>query len=110
MHLLHVDNNLHRASPTGMPESGQCQTKGPKMPKAKATEEQIREAAYHMWLEDGAPHGDDQSYWYKAEEKLKAEKPKRAPAKKPAAKKPAAARKPAAKKAPARKAVAKPKA
>jgi len=83
------------------------------MPKPKVTEEQIREAAYNMWIEDGAPDGDDQGYWYKAEEALAGAKPKRAPAKKAAAKKPAAraaaAKKPAAKKAPARKAAAKPK-
>ena len=40
------------------------------MPKPKVTEEQIREAAYNMWIEDGAPDGDDQGYWYKAEEAL----------------------------------------
>lgn len=90
------------------------------MAKPKVSQEQIREAAYHKWLEDGAPHGKDQDYWYKAEEELgaPAKKPaaKKAPAKKPAAKttktaaakKPAAkattAKKPAAKKAPAKKA------
>ncbi len=82
------------------------------MPKAKITEDQIREAAYHMWVADGSPHGDDQSYWFKAEQQLTGSKPKRAPAKRAAAKKPAAkaktaAKKPAAKKAPARKSAAK---
>lgn len=77
------------------------------MAKPKFTEEQIREAAYHKWLEDGAPEGKDQDYWYKAEQDLgvtPAKKPaaKKAPAKKPAAKA-APAKKPAAKKAPAKK-------
>lgn len=82
------------------------------MPKPKMTEDQIREAAYHMWIEDGAPHGKDQDYWYKAVKELGAPAPRKAPAKKAAAKVPAAkaaakatpAKKPAAKKAPARKA------
>ena len=56
------------------------------MPKKKATENEIREAAYHMWKDDGEPHGDDQAYWYKAEQALTDTKPKRAPAKKAAAK------------------------
>ncbi len=94
------------------------------MPTKKVTDEQIREAAYLMWKEEGGGHGSDQDYWYKAEEALKgAPAKKRAPrktaAKKPAAKKPAAkaasataaksstAKKPAAKKTTTRKAAAK---
>jgi Protein of unknown function (DUF2934) len=82
------------------------------MAKPKLTEDQIREAAYHKWLEDGAPHGKDQDYWYKAEEDLGVAPAKKAPAKKAAAKKPAtkaaaakatAEKKPAAKKPAARK-------
>ena len=61
------------------------------MPAKKITDEQIREAAYLMWKEDGAEHGTDQDYWYKAEQMLKAK-----PARKPAAKK-TTAKKPAAK-------------
>jgi Protein of unknown function (DUF2934) len=78
------------------------------MPKPKLTEDQIREAAYHKWIEDGAPAGKDQEYWFKAEQDLARATPKKAPAKKAAAKKPAASKaaaKPAAaKKAPAKKA------
>jgi hypothetical protein len=73
------------------------------MPKPKVTEDQIRETAYHMWIEDGAPHGKDQDYWYKAVEKLGAPASMKAPAKKTAAKS-TAAKKPAAKKASAPKA------
>ena len=85
------------------------------MANPKVTEEQIREAAYLKWLEDGAPHGDDQSYWYKAEQELGAPV-KKAPARKTAAKKTAskatttkkpAAKKPAAKKPAAKKTTAK---
>lgn len=79
------------------------------MAKPKVTEDEIREAAYLKWVEDGAPEGQDQAYWYKAEEELGAKPAKKAPARKPAAKKTAAAKttaakKPAAKKAPAKKA------
>ncbi len=76
------------------------------MPKRKVTDEEIREAAYHMWLEDGAPEGEDQAYWFRAEAALTGAKPKAAPKAKAKAapKKPAAAKKAPAKKAPARKA------
>jgi len=74
-------------------------------PKPKLTEEQIREAAYLKWLEDGAPHGQDQDYWFKAEKELGGAPAKKAPARKAAAKTPAA-KKTAAKKAPAKKAPA----
>lgn len=89
------------------------------MAKPKVTEEQIREAAYLKWLEDGAPHGKDQDYWFKAEADLGAPQ-KKAPARKAAAKKPkpkaagkatgarnAPAKKPATKKPAAKKAAAK---
>lgn len=59
------------------------------MAKPKVTEEQIREAAYHKWLEDGAPHGKDQDYWYQAEQDL-AKPARKAPARKAAANKTAA--------------------
>ena len=76
------------------------------MPKRKPTDDEIREAAYHMWIEDGAPHGDDQAYWFKAEQALTGAAPKRAPAKKAAAKTPAK-KTAAVKAAPKRKAPAK---
>jgi len=72
------------------------------MAKPKATEDQIREAAYHKWLQDGAPHGKDQDYWLKAEAELGGAPAKKAPAKMVPAK--TAAKKPAAKKVPAKKA------
>ena len=52
------------------------------MPTKTVSDDAIREAAYLMWKEDGAEHGKDQDYWFKAEEALKA-----APAKKPASRK-----------------------
>ena len=76
------------------------------MPKRKPTDDEIRDTAYHMWIEDGAPHGDDQAYWFKAEQALIGAAPKKASAKKATAKK-ATAKTPAAKKTAARKAPAK---
>lgn len=82
------------------------------MAKATIPDEHVREAAYHMWMNEGAPEGRDQEFWYRALEALaaggaakKKAPAKKAAAKKPAAKKPAvkAAAKPAAKKAPAKK-------
>jgi hypothetical protein len=49
------------------------------MPKRKVTDDEIREAAYHMWLNDGAPEGGDQAYWFRAEAALTGTKPKAAP-------------------------------
>lgn len=75
------------------------------MPKRKPTDEEIREAAYHMWIDDGAPEGEDQAYWFRAEAALTGAKPKAAPkARTAATKTPAkpAAKKPTAKKAPAK--------
>ena len=69
------------------------------MANTKFTDEQIRDAAYQIWLEEGQPHGHDESHWQQALETLNA------------APKPKAARKPAAKKAaPKAKAAPKPKA
>lgn len=76
------------------------------MPKRKVTDEEIREAAYHMWLADGAPEGGDQAYWFRAEAALTGAKPKAAPKAKAAPKK-AAAAKPAPAKKPAPRATAK---
>ncbi len=89
------------------------------MPAKKVTDEEIRKAAYLMWKKEGAPHGSDQDYWYKAEQALKGASAKKPAAKKTAAKKPAAtktatapkttaAKKPAAKKTTTRKTAAKP--
>jgi hypothetical protein len=33
--------------------------------------ERIAMAAYHLWLQEGCPHGRDQEHWYRAEEQLK---------------------------------------
>jgi len=89
------------------------------MAKSPVTEEAIREAAYHLWKNEGEPHGQDQDYWYRAEAELTPAKPARKPAAKKAAApkaegevkaaaaKPAAAKKPAAKKPAVRKAPAK---
>lgn len=35
--------------------------------------ERIRERAYHLWQQDGASHGDDWSYWIRAEQEILAE-------------------------------------
>lgn len=32
------------------------------------TEQRIRERAYHLWQEDGCPHGRDVEYWERASE------------------------------------------
>jgi hypothetical protein len=32
----------------------------------------IRERAYYLWLEAGAPHGEDQQFWYSAEREIRA--------------------------------------
>lgn len=56
------------------------------MPTATINESQIREAAYHMWLNAGQPQGQEQDFWLQAEASLAARKG----AKKPAAKKTAA--------------------
>jgi len=78
------------------------------MPKRKVTDEEIREAAYHMWLNDGAPEGGDQAYWFRAEAELTGTKPKAAPKAKAAPRKPAAKAAPAKKTAPRTAAAKKP--
>lgn len=65
--------------------------------------EQVRELAYRLWQEDGAPEGRAMDYWLQAEAALTAI-PTKAPAK------PAAAPKTATKPALAAKAAGKPKA
>lgn len=76
------------------------------MPARKVTDDQIREAAYLMWKEEGGGHGSDQDYWFKAEKALKSAPAKKAAVRKTAAKKPAAA-KPAAGKTAAKSTAAK---
>ena len=33
-------------------------------------EQQVRQAAYHLWDDDGRPFGKETEYWFKAMEKL----------------------------------------
>lgn len=70
--------------------------------------EQVRELAYRLWQEDGAPEGRAMDYWLQAEAALTAV-PAKAPAKAKAASKPKATPKAAAKPAAAAK-TAEPKA
>ena len=77
------------------------------MPKSKKSDAEIAEAAYHLWREEGEPHGNDQEFWYRAEAELTTPKTRKKPAaKKPAAKAAGTAKKPAAKKPAAAKAKA----
>lgn len=67
------------------------------MTVAKIKEDQIRDAAYLLWLEEGQPHGRDQEHWHKAIDALnvptpKAKSTRKAPAKPRAAKAKAAAK------------------
>ena len=86
------------------------------MSRRPLDDDHIREAAYHLWEEEGRPHGKDQEHWHKAADALSPPKPKaktarKAPAK-PRSAKPKAAAAPkakAAEKAPAPKPAAKPK-
>jgi hypothetical protein len=59
------------------------------MAKQEITPENIREAAYLMWLDEGCPEGRDQEHWLKAVDALNtpAPKAKRKAAPKKAAKK-----------------------
>jgi hypothetical protein len=33
-------------------------------------EQQVRQAAYHLWEDDGRPDGREKEYWFKALEQL----------------------------------------
>ena len=33
-------------------------------------EQQVRQKAYHLWEDDGRPHGKETDYWFKALEQL----------------------------------------
>ena len=69
------------------------------MAKTQVTEDQIRETAYLIWLDEGQPHGQDEAHWLKAIDALTPAKPKRKAAAKPKA---STAKKPRATKAKAK--------
>src|ERR1700755_3428216 len=56
----------------------------PTLTKAPS-EEAIRVHAYHLWEQDGRPHGRDVEFWQKAIALIGAAKPTKAPAAKPKA-------------------------
>ncbi|MEJ1990527.1 MAG: DUF2934 domain-containing protein [Maritimibacter sp.] len=68
-----------------------------------AIEEQIREAAYHMWKNEGEPEGKHEEHWHRAHDALTTPKPKRKAAPKKAASAKSTAAKTTAKKAAPRK-------
>jgi hypothetical protein len=37
-------------------------------------EQSVRKAAYHLWEDDGRPHGREKEYWFKALEQLLAQR------------------------------------
>ena len=41
------------------------------MPSREQLENEIREAAFYIYLERGSSHGDDQADWYEAESQIK---------------------------------------
>ncbi|MGJ8612506.1 MAG: DUF2934 domain-containing protein [Octadecabacter sp.] len=67
------------------------------MAHIEITDEQIRDAAYQIWLDEGQPHGRDEAHWQQAFEALNAA-PKAKAARKPVAKKAAPKTKTAPKK------------
>ena len=42
----------------------------PNLEISEATEEQLRERAYFLWLEHGSPHGEDWAHWFAAKQQL----------------------------------------
>lgn len=66
----------------------------PALHKPAATEDSIRVMAYHLWEQDGRPHGRDLEFWHKAAAIIGTGKPVRAARKGPVT---AAAAKPAGK-------------
>jgi hypothetical protein len=46
-----------------------------------ADEKAIRERAYHIWEEEGRPHGRDREHWERASREIEAEAKKRRPRK-----------------------------
>jgi hypothetical protein len=80
------------------------------MPKTQLNDDDIRKAAYDIWMAEGQPEGRDYAHWLQASDALNAAAQAAAkPAAKPAAKAPRKAAAKAAPKAEA-KAEAKPKA
>lgn len=75
------------------------------MSKAPITEDQIAEAAFYIWLEEGQPEGRDLDHWVKAKKTLEGTQSevKKRPAK-PRAKAAAATKPATTTKAPAKKA------
>jgi hypothetical protein len=53
------------------------------------TEDEIRQIAYQLWLDEGCPHGRDRDHWFKAESVWREQQTAKQPAK--AKRKPAAA-------------------
>lgn len=41
--------------------------------EAKKTDERVRVRAYHLWEQDGRPHGRNEEYWARALEEIKNE-------------------------------------
>ncbi|MEX5727062.1 sRNA-binding protein [Rhodovulum iodosum] len=90
------------------------------MTQATPTEDQIRTAAYYLWLEEGRPEGKADDHWARARAQLSAgttpgnarqsAKPKAAAKAKAATKPKTPAKADSAPKTPRRKAAAKPKA
>lgn len=54
--------------------------------KPAPTQEQIREAAYHLWLKANRPHGREEEFWFQAEAELSKPAPRAKAGAKPAAK------------------------
>ena len=46
--------------------------------EARKTDERVRVRAYHLWEQDGRPHGKNNEYWNRALEEIKAEERERA--------------------------------
>jgi len=64
-----------------------------------STEDEIRQIAYQLWLDEGCPHGRDRDHWFKAESVWREQQTAKQPAK---AKRKAAAAAPQAKGRPAK--------
>ncbi len=44
---------------------------------AKKTDERVRVRAYHLWEQDGRPHGKNDEYWSRALAEIQAEERER---------------------------------
>ncbi len=47
------------------------------MSKKTPTTDEIAEAAFHLWLKEGKPHGSDQDHWHRARAALETKPPAR---------------------------------